>query len=430
MKKNAKDLVFVVVPKVITGACTLGCNIVLLRFFGPEKFGIYSLCLSFILISDAVLGSALDLGVMRLASASRDDAASSLSFQAAGLALKAAATLVLTIALILYASFSQVLSHHPDRNGLVGLSLLAVLALMMLRSAQMHVQIQERFWVYGCLELFSVSLRFGGIALLLVLGRGTPGSVLFCAVLGPCAAALLWLVVWGRDFLRISRITQAAVGELLGYVKWYLISFGVAALVSRTDIFLLASWSNLREVGLFSAGQTLAYVPQLMGSYLAVWLNPKVMPSWREGRFYAFFMKFQSGMLIACVCAYVLGVVSIKALGPWLLPKAFLPSQEILLVLLPGSLAGLLTFPLTLTFLLFIRPKFLVTMDCLSLPLMIPLYRFAIHSHGAIGAAWVTSSAFLVKALVAQVVAWRLARAGQQEAAPGLCMPPARLTSV
>jgi len=49
-------------------------------------------------------------------------------------------------------------------------------------------------------------------------------------------------------------------------------------------------------------------------------------------------------------------------------------------------------------------------MDCIALPFMILLYRYAIREHGAVGAAWVTSVSFVLKALIAQIKAWQLAR--------------------
>jgi hypothetical protein len=66
-------------------------------------------------------------------------------------------------------------------------------------------------------------------------------------------------------------------------------------------------------------------------------------------------------------------------------------------------------FPLTLPFLLFVRPRFFFVMDCLSLPILLTLYIFAIKHHGALGAAWVTAASKVIKGLLAQIVAWKLA---------------------
>lgn len=412
------EFAFVAVPKAAAGVCTLAINIALLRFFGPEQYGIYALCISAVLVSDSILGSAIDLGVIRQASLHRDsDPKRCLAVQATGVYLKLACVMSVTIALSLAARpLSQLFFHSRNDATLIYLSCGAILALLVLRSAQMHPQIQNRFLEYGLLELLQMVLKYGGVAALLVLGQTKPAAVLFSLTAGPMLAVFIFLIVWRRELIPFPTPTWELTRELVGFVKWFFLTFSVAALVSRVDVFLLASWSNLREVGLFSAAQTFAYIPQLLGTYLSIILSPRVMPYWREGRFLSFFRKFQSAMFAACAFLYVAALLTIKTAGPLILPRSFQASQSVILILLPGALAGLLTFPLTITFLLFVRPRFLITMDCIALPLMILLYGYAIHGYGATGAAWVTSGSFVVKALIAQVEAWRLARTRQRSA--------------
>ena len=63
IKKGIFEFLSVSAPKVIGGAGTVAVNVVLLRYFGPEQFGVYSLCVVGILLVDAILGSALDTGI-------------------------------------------------------------------------------------------------------------------------------------------------------------------------------------------------------------------------------------------------------------------------------------------------------------------------------------------------------------------------------
>jgi len=187
----------------------------------------------------------------------------------------------------------------------------------------------------------------------------------------------------------------------LGWRRW---------LVSRLDIFLLSKWSTLSEVGIFSGGQVIAWVPVLIGTYLAVVLTPRIMPLAREGRFNAFYRKFQPPLLGACVLGYLLSLAAIPLIGPRLLPRSFMRSMPVISVLLPGALAGLATFPLTLSFVMFVRPKFLFFMDCISLPILMLLFFCVIPRYGAVGAAWVTSAANMIRAMVAQWMAWQWAQ--------------------
>jgi len=205
--------------------------------------------------------------------------------------------------------------------------------------------------------------------------------------------------------------SRAIAGEIWRYGKWFLITFGLAAFISRLDILLLARWRSLAEVGIFSAGQTIAWVPQLIGTYLAVLFTPRIMPLVKAGRFYNFFRKFQPALLIGCALTYAIFLFLAPSAGHKLLPSKYKQSLGIIQLLLPGAFSGLATFPLTIGFIMFLRPKFLFVMDCAALPILLVLYYWAIGSYGAPGAALVTTAANLSRAAIAQVMAWKWARA-------------------
>ncbi len=71
---NRPPLEFVTVasPKVLAGVCTFGLNLVLMRKLGVAQYGIYALCSTVILLSDTILGSSLDLAILRLAPLERE----------------------------------------------------------------------------------------------------------------------------------------------------------------------------------------------------------------------------------------------------------------------------------------------------------------------------------------------------------------------
>ena len=422
MKNSILHFVLVAAPKVFGGVCTLVFNIILLRYLGPDQFGILALCLAAVLLSDAILGSAVDMGVMRLASQHQAQSLQlSLAFQKTAIYLKAGVLMAAAAAILAFGqAIAQRIFGPAGSITLPLLSLAAASTMLLLRSAQVHLQLSSRFGFYGALDLLQNVLKFGGIALLLSLNRAAPARVLVWFGVGPAAAAGIWFVFLGRHFLRVEAQWKLAK-ELLVFIKWFLFIFSLAACISRLDVFLLAKWTSLSEVGIFSAGQTVAWVPQLLGAYLGIVVSPKVMPLWQERKLGSFFWRFQLGMLLTGTAIYIVAIYGMSSFR-WLLPPAFARSEAVIMALLPGALAGLITFPLTITLLMFLRPKFLFIMDCISLPLLLALYRYAIPQYGALGAAWVTSAANVVRAGVAQVVAWQCAR--QNEVMPELALAP------
>jgi len=384
-------------------------NLVLLRLFGPEQFGIYTLAVTSILLVDAVLGSAIDMGVLRLAPLYRgSDPDRSLAVERAAVGFKLSLGLVMCLVLLWLAA--PIASHFFQAGGLaylVYLSVAASIAMLLLRSAQVHMQVEGNFVLYGIIDLAHFALKFGGIAALVTFGMASPGLALSFFVFGPVAALALFVGTRGFEIFRVIPVSFPALGELLSYVKWFLLTFCLASLLARIDLFLLSSYVPMAEVGILSAAYVLVLGFELLGTYLAVVYSPRVMPLCSEGRFGVFYRRFQTRLLTACVALFVLAVLGIRFLGSVVLPPSFDAAAPVFLILLPGSLGALATFPVTLAFVMFIRPRFIFALDCLSLPVLLAAYAYAIPRHGAMGAAFVTSTGRLIKAIVIQLVAWR-----------------------
>jgi len=70
----------------------------------------------------------------------------------------------------------------------------------------------------------------------------------------------------------------------------------------------------------------------------------------------------------------------------------------------------MINFPLTIPFLLYTRPRTLLAIDCVAIPLMGIAYRMAIPIKGAAAAAIITSTFGIARVILYQAIAWRLLR--------------------
>ena len=419
MKRGLIEFLCVALPKILGGVCTIGLNLILLRHLDVEDFGIYSLCVAGILLADAIVGSAIDLGVMRLAPMHRlTDPERSLSIEKSAFYIKLCMVGALSIMLGLWAGpLGRIVFHRSGDANLIWIACGGAMSMLMLRSALAHLQVSRRFGLYGLFDLIHAVLKFGGIAVLLVLfpGHVSPGSLLTFFMIGPVAVFLVFLATEGRVFFRRFACQRQAAVELLGFVKWFLLTFAVTSTVARLDVFLITFLTDIHEVGIFSGGYIFTLIPELLGSYMAVVLSPRVMPYLREGRFCSFFQKFQSACIVGAIGIYIAALCMMGWIGQYLLPEDFARSSHIILILLPGALAAMITFPLTISFLMFVRPNFLLKLEIATLPFMAVAYGWAIPTHGAVGAAMVTSGFRVFKAAVSQRVAWKLARQARDE---------------
>lgn len=405
------DFFWVAGPKILAGGLQFLLMLALLRYFDPEHYGLISVCLSGVLLSDSILGGATDSGVLRLASSSSAGSLlRSLQFQQAGLVLKLAGVLLVAIpAFFLARRISLLLFQTGEDVRYLGMSCLALIGMLVLRSVQMHYQVSGRFLAYGASDLGSSVLKFGGIGILLLLSRPSPGWVLALYAIGPLAIAAWILTSSGRSLIS-TPFSGGAFRELISHVKWFLAVSATGTLMARMDVFILSSMDGVGSAGVYSAAQMIVLIPQLMGSYIAVVFSPRIMPMWESGTLRKLYQNFQLGIISVAVIAFLAAVVLMPQVSDILFPKAFHRSGPVILALLPSGLCALVNFPLTILLLLFLKPRLLVALDCIFLPILLFAYGWAIRSYGVIGAASITSAAALIKTAIMQTVAWRMLR--------------------
>ena len=407
-------------PKVAAGALTFGFNVWLLRIWSPAQFGLYAICTTAIMLTDAILGSSVDLATLRLSPSSREaDAAAALGIERAALQIKVIA-LAATVPVFLVAArpLSRALFHQPGFESLIALSLACAAALLFLRSMLVHAQVERRFHEYTLLEVTHASVKFGGAALLLLLvPQTTVGGVLVFFAIGPLAAFGLGMVIYRTSSLWSFRLERERIIELFRYVKWYALSGGMGNLVGRMDLFILSTFASVSAAGVFAAGQTFAMIPWLIASYLSVVLSPRILPMLENGTCRAFYKRVQIVLFSIAAMSLTCAVVAMNGTLD-LLPAAFRGSADIFLILLVGNLVSFATFPVALPLVMFIRPRFMLQMDGIALPVLLVVYSFVVSSHGAIGVAWVTTASAIIRGGLVQALAWRLSGGPSQIPAP------------
>jgi O-antigen/teichoic acid export membrane protein len=176
------------------------------------------------------------------------------------------------------------------------------------------------------------------------------------------------------------------------------------------DLFFLAIRTDPVQLGIYGAGLTIATIPEIFGAYLAPVFLPRILPSCREGVFYALFRRFHAIAYGCCGVALAASLPLAKPVLSHVLPTKYLLSLDITRILLPGTLAVACVFPLTLNFLMLKKPKAFLTIDLAAAPFLAMAYLMVPHRNGALAAAWITSAFRVAKSGVAQLVAWRLAR--------------------
>jgi O-antigen/teichoic acid export membrane protein len=425
---TAKSLGLVVVPKLLSSVLQVGLNLLLAYHFGPGTFGKLAVCLTAIVVVDAIVGAAFDAGVIKLAPlyCSRGDEARGLDIERSGILLKLIGWgVIFALAWLFAAPLGELFFQSAADANLIVLAAGALLGTLLFRSVQTRQQIAGRFADYAITELALCALRYGGIVVLLLVSAA-PAWILGWY---GAASALVVAVSFAarREIVPSTTTSRDAMREVFASARVYLLAALLGLLVTRMDVFIVSANAGVAQAGIFSAAQIVALIPQMLGAYASVVLSARVMPLHESGLLLPVYQRWQAALWILAVAGFVLVALPLLSFGPALVPDAFRDSVTVAALLLPAGLAAMVTFPFTLSILLFLRPSVPIAFDLVAAPLLVAAYLWAVPRHGAAGAACVSSVFGVVRAAGWQWLAFRTLRAaGDMRRAGAMLATPVR----
>jgi O-antigen/teichoic acid export membrane protein len=417
MKRGLFQVVCVVVPKGLGGVLTIVLNGLLVTRMAPAEFGIYAICLTLVALADGVIGAAVDMSAVKLASQRRihgEAGALALERLAACFKLALSVAIVAVVALLAKPLSSALFQREAPEVLLVTAATAG--GVLLLRSAFVHLQLAQRYREYAAVELLAQSLRVIGILAAIAWFDARVEALTLAALLGTVIAVAAGMRVAALR-LRGPAFTMAAWLELWSTLRWLALTLAVSALLARLDLLLLARWSSMEQVGVFAAAQVLSQIPEMLGWYLAIVCGPRIMPAQADGSLPAVMARVQGILWVAAAVGAVVTVVAVQQFSHWLPPR-YSAAGEVLLPLMVGALAGMCALPVAVPYVMFVRPNALFVYDLLSLPLLLVAYKLGIDAAGAVGAAWVGGVSRVVKAVVLQTLAWHWSRRPLADPAP------------
>jgi O-antigen/teichoic acid export membrane protein len=391
-------MIYVTGAKVAGGVSLLALNVWAARQLSPAAYGLFAMASTASLLVDGVLGSAVDAAVIKRVDTR--PGAMPTAAERAGLLIKLGAGVTLCAG----AAAAGSLLAGVSGLQLALVSMLAGSGLLALRSALVYLQLRERFARFAAVDLSHTLARW-----LFVVLAVTAWSSSVAAIAGFAAAA--WCVAAGATIAATRRFNTAAghrrpdFSGVMGAARLALATTGVGAVVARLDLLLIGMFGTAAEAGIFAAASTIALAPMWIGAYLAPIFSARILPYCRDQRLEPLLRSVQGGLIMLAVAGIGVGIVAGPFLIERLLPASYAAARGVVPVLLIAGAAGFVTFPLVLHTLLFLSPRAYLVIDLASLPIMVPLYVVAAQNSGAVGVAWVTAVAAVIKAAVAQAIA-------------------------
>jgi O-antigen/teichoic acid export membrane protein len=407
LRREGWRFLLVAAPKLAGGLFLVLLNALLIQIVEPADYGLYAVAITLILLIDAIMGASFDLAIIRLRAEGQGGAESD-AIERAALHLKLG---LMALAALLAAlggtPLSALLFDSTSETHLILLSCFAGAALLALRSVLVHLQIEAEFLRYALVESFHIAVKAVLIGMILAAGWRSIALILMGLAIGPACAALAGGALYVP---RLFAGGEAAYRLVLRTVRWFAATIAIGALIGRLDILMLAGLATIGAAGAYGAGQFLAALPELFGSYIGVVLTARLVASMRGGDLRRFHQRFQPPLGLAAAAFYlVLFVLWDSMIAPFF-PPSYALSGDIAFILLPAGLAAFATVPLALPIVMMERQRALISLDAVLLPIVVASYWIVIPRFGALGAAYVASAVSLFRSLAVQIIAFRIAR--------------------
>lgn len=355
-RRTLLDFLFVILGKFsMIGVILLG-GVIIARTGGPAEYGLFILIVSSALLIDGVLGTSLDLAVIRYASGSADVARGDvIRCQAFAFHVKWGVVAGLLMAWLLLSRFGpgHSLTTYPVLS-----TLLVSLGLLVSRSVLVDAQVQKHFRIYSSIDGLQGLIRmvlFGALW-----WAGCSKAIYFLGVYGGTG----FLALLGGVFILRQRFITSPLPsreEMVGLFRFagamtFIIACGT--LTGRGDIILLSFAESKESLAHYGAASQVVQLLTQMALYASVLTQPRILQELRQGTLTKLLMANVVAVAMISLLSIVIWKAGLMAWGIQLLfGEAFLESVPLLQIQFAGGLLDLLLVPVLVTLGVLVAPR-------------------------------------------------------------------------
>lgn len=404
--KVGSEIILVPTGKSIIMGGTFFINILLTRYLGAEAFGIYSLCISLIMLVTGIIGVGLDVGALKFVPLymEKDRHKSLLILKVVFKIKLLIGGLLFLISFPLANYISGSLLHGAASANIIKLTFFGILGMLLIGSSQVYLQVFQQFKKYLLLDFIHIIGKLVLIICLIFINLLTVKNSLVVYVTLPLVTFMLSLWIVPRDYLVASGPQKEIMREMIYFSKWLLLTLCLSTIYGKLDILMLSYLRGPEETGLYAAAFNLAFVPQMFATFMSIVLYPKIMPLCYKNKFTDFFHNYMKLMIPVYFLGVIVLLFAAKLLIPLLYTSSFAESIMIFQVLIPGTMLWLIVFPVPGPFISLNRPQFLVLIDIIIFIIIFFGNLIFIPKYGALGVAGVITCSKVVAGVI--VLTW------------------------
>lgn len=403
--QTAKSSAVIFSGSIVAAVMSFVVAFVASRLLGPDDYGRLATANALVVIMVGVTDFGISTALVKFTSERLRDKAQVAAFFQSAFKLELGLAFIMLLALPLTPFWARGLGG-PAMELPILMGLIASICLSLGAYANAVLQSYQRFNTMAVVNIAGATLRAGLVVGVALVAGLTLVQALVINVVVAVFGLVVGLLVVPRTGVKASGLAQQqALGQMLHFGKWLVVSYSLNAIISRLDVVMLAHFRPAADVGHYAAALQLASVMPLLISSLTTVLIPKVtaLPADQLGS-YLRKVLFGAGVAAAgLVPVIVLAKPLILLVFGHEYEAAVLPFQ----LIMTSFLITLFINPPSLLFYRWNRPKILTYMNVVTSAVLVGLFWVLTPLWGPIGAATALLINVVVAALLFSGLLWR-----------------------
>jgi O-antigen/teichoic acid export membrane protein len=394
-RERLNPALLVFAANMLRAAAAFAVGLLVARLLGPAEFGLFTTFTAVTIWAHNLVGEGFDAGVVRLyARAHRDSPVQAAAVLASALTMR---TLLIGPMLVLF--FGAAAWWLPaDIGGVVRAGAITACVASLSTLSMSVLQARENFTAYALLTPLGNLMRLLALPLLWALAWLTLWPLIWTQTLGFALTATLGLLLL-RDDLRRARVDWPMLRTLFAFGKWSALATLCFVLLAYLAVPVLAKVHGAAQAGHYAAAATLLMV---VDQFTVALLTAKLPATSRIDNLDG--LRAYARGLAPRLLALGGGLLLLVPLSDWLVQTVYGPSYAssaaVMRALLPGFIATLLSHPLYLVLYALDRPQGYAASGVAALLAWCGLAAWWVPAHAELGAAWATTGARVLQALL------------------------------
>ena len=370
----------------INGILGMAFYVFLARVLGPSDFGLFVLSVTVLALVADIGNFGINTGIVNFVSKYfTNDRSRSFGYLKLGLYSKIVISLVfLILGYLLSPSIADGIFSKPELVSPLRLAFLGVGTTWMFSFTTSYYQAVQKFTSWGVVQIFTNSIRLGGVIVLYFLSDLSLNTSLIFYIVAPFIGFLTGLINIPFSFTK-EKLNKSIWTDFFSYNKWVAVSGGVSAFTSRADTFILGRLAMPYSIGLYSAANQLVQViPQLVGAIGTV-VAPKFSSFDNDKKMFGYFKKLQL-MVMGIAGVMVLSIPIVKIVIKVFFGPEYDRSFGIFVILFVSMLVFLISIPVHNAIIYYYQyPKLFSILSIVNFCIVVPLAYYLTLKYGVLG---------------------------------------------